>query len=141
MKIYELGRFRFLILSVLVFVGGLSEGWAQFKGSGTGFFITSKGHIVTNWHVVENHPDLAIITQNDELYTAKLKAAHKDVSGQQSRPWHFRHSAGISGCYAASHWSWAAPGVRCAATQFTGRRASSSSSGGSCMSFSKTHSR
>jgi hypothetical protein len=79
MKINELDRFRFLILGVLVFLGGLSEGSAQFKGSGTGFFVTSKGHIVTNLHVVENHPDLAIITQNDELYTAKLKATNKDL--------------------------------------------------------------
>ena len=63
------------------------------------------------------------------------------VSGQQNRPRHFCRSSGISGSYAGIDRASGMAESCWAATHACGRRASCWSSGGSCMSFSKTHSK
>lgn len=40
--------------------------------SGTGFFITADGYLVTNYHVVEGGTEITITTHNDEEYSAEL---------------------------------------------------------------------
>ena len=35
-------------------------------GSGTGFFINRKGHIVTNYHVIESADEIEIVLYNDK---------------------------------------------------------------------------
>ena len=45
--------------------------------SGTAFFVTNKGHIVTNYHVVEGCKDKSKIIYQDNEYKAKLVAKDK----------------------------------------------------------------
>jgi S1-C subfamily serine protease len=42
------------------------------EGSGTGFVIDTKGHIVTNWHVVDAGPPYRVRTVGGRLHKAKL---------------------------------------------------------------------
>lgn len=45
--------------------------------SGTAFFVTNKGHVVTNYHVVEGCKDKSKIIYQDNEYKAKLVAKDK----------------------------------------------------------------
>ena len=40
--------------------------------SGTGFFITADGYLVTNYHVIEGGTEITITTHNDEEYSAEI---------------------------------------------------------------------
>ena len=40
--------------------------------TGTGFFVTSDGYLITNYHVVEDSQYISIITVNDKEYEAEL---------------------------------------------------------------------
>lgn len=41
-------------------------------GQGSGFFISSEGHIVTNNHVIDNAVEIEIVTDNGSTYEAEL---------------------------------------------------------------------
>ena len=47
--------------------------------SGSAFFVTAKGHLVTNYHVVEGCNDQSKIMYNDKEYSAKLLASDKKL--------------------------------------------------------------
>ena len=40
--------------------------------SGTGFFITADGYVVTNYHVIEGGTQITVTTHNDEEYSAEI---------------------------------------------------------------------
>ena len=40
--------------------------------SGTGFFITADGYVVTNYHVIEGGTEVTVTTHNDEEYSAEI---------------------------------------------------------------------
>jgi S1-C subfamily serine protease len=40
--------------------------------TGTGFFVTEDGYIVTNYHVIEDATDVAVMTANGDLHKASL---------------------------------------------------------------------
>ncbi|MFN8672594.1 MAG: trypsin-like peptidase domain-containing protein [Candidatus Sericytochromatia bacterium] len=42
------------------------------KGSGSGFIISKKGHILTNYHVVNNTTKLQVVLSNKKAYSAKV---------------------------------------------------------------------
>jgi S1-C subfamily serine protease len=42
------------------------------EGSGSGFIYDMEGHIVTNYHVVENAEELSVALANGEVYPAKI---------------------------------------------------------------------
>ncbi|MEM2144951.1 MAG: trypsin-like peptidase domain-containing protein [Candidatus Jordarchaeaceae archaeon] len=42
--------------------------------SGTGFFITSDGHILTNYHVIDNWQEISVMTYSENWYTARVIA-------------------------------------------------------------------
>ncbi len=48
------------------------------EGSASGFVIDNKGHIVTNYHVVENARDLVVTLYNGQPYQAKLIGVDPD---------------------------------------------------------------
>ena len=48
------------------------------EGSGSGFVIDKQGHIVTNYHVVENAKDLVVTLYNGQPYQAKLIGVDPD---------------------------------------------------------------
>ncbi len=48
------------------------------EGSGSGFVIDNMGHIVTNYHVVENATDLVVTLYNGQPYQAKLIGVDPD---------------------------------------------------------------
>lgn len=89
--------------------------------------------VLVEWPSSEENWLLAAVAKNGSFRVVRKRSTEP--------PLVFCRNCGISGCYAAALWSRTAAGVRWVATQFTGRRASSSSSAGSCMSFPKTHSR
>ena len=47
--------------------------------SGSGFFVSKSGHIITNYHVVEGCNDKSKIMYNDKEYSAKLLASDKKL--------------------------------------------------------------
>mgnify|MGYP001194661156 CR=1 FL=1 len=49
------------------------------KSSGSAFFVNTKGHLVTNYHVVEGCNDQSKIMYNDKEYSAKLLASDKKL--------------------------------------------------------------
>lgn len=52
----------------------------DWKGSGSGFFISKNGHIATNYHVIENSEEIQVeFLQNDEIrtYSAKILITDK----------------------------------------------------------------
>ena len=49
------------------------------SGSGTAFFVDGKGHIVTNYHVVEHSNDECKIIHNNDEYNAKIIAKDKKL--------------------------------------------------------------
>ena len=49
------------------------------SASGSAFFVTAKGHIVTNYHVVGGCNDKSKIMYNDKEYSAKLLASDKKL--------------------------------------------------------------
>lgn len=48
------------------------EGKVQPVGTGTGFFISQDGYIVTNYHVIHESQSLAVITCDDQQYPARV---------------------------------------------------------------------
>ena len=42
------------------------------EGSGSGFFVDKQGHVLTNYHVVENASALTVTIYNGQQYTAEL---------------------------------------------------------------------
>lgn len=48
------------------------------EGSGSGFVVDKLGHIVTNYHVVENAKDLVVTLYNGQPYQAKLIGVDPD---------------------------------------------------------------
>ncbi len=48
------------------------------EGSGSGFVIDKSGHILTNYHVVENAKDLVVTLYNGQPYQAKLIGVDPD---------------------------------------------------------------
>ena len=40
--------------------------------TGTGFFVSETGHIITNFHVIEDSADVSIVQQNGEVLVAKI---------------------------------------------------------------------
>ena len=48
------------------------------EGSGSGFVIDKQGHIVTNYHVVENAKDLVVTLYNGQPYQARLIGVDPD---------------------------------------------------------------
>ena len=48
------------------------------EGTGSGFVIDKQGHIVTNYHVVENARDLVVTLYNGQPYQAKLIGVDPD---------------------------------------------------------------
>ncbi len=47
------------------------------KGNGSGFFIDGQGHVVTNYHVVEDATDIEIQTIAGRTYSAKVAGADR----------------------------------------------------------------
>lgn len=47
------------------------------KGHGSGFFITSDGYIITNYHVVSDTGAIKVITNDDKTYDAKIVRVSK----------------------------------------------------------------
>jgi S1-C subfamily serine protease len=45
------------------------------EGSGTGFLIDKEGHIITNYHVIENAEELLVTLANGQVYEASLVGA------------------------------------------------------------------
>ena len=45
------------------------------EGQGSGFIIDKEGHILTNYHVVENSRDLAVTLSNQKTYKAEVIGA------------------------------------------------------------------
>lgn len=43
--------------------------------TGTGFFVSASGHIITNFHVIEDSADVSIMLQNGEVLLAKILKA------------------------------------------------------------------
>ncbi len=41
-------------------------------GSGSGFFLTASGYVITNYHVVENSVSIVVVDTNDRDYSATL---------------------------------------------------------------------
>ena len=58
-------------------VGGLGSGQAREAGRGTGFIIDDRGHVVTNWHVVEGADQFEVILADGEKRPAKLVGADR----------------------------------------------------------------
>jgi S1-C subfamily serine protease len=56
--------------------GGTSEGA---KGSGSGSVIDANGHILTNYHVIENAENLTVSLGGDKTYPAKLIGGDPDT--------------------------------------------------------------
>ncbi|MEM9375856.1 MAG: Do family serine endopeptidase [Pseudomonadota bacterium] len=48
-------------------------------GQGSGFFISAEGHIVTNFHVIDNAVDITITTDNGSEYEAELVGADAET--------------------------------------------------------------
>ncbi len=44
----------------------------EFMGNGTGFFVTNEGHLLTNYHVVDN-ADIVAVLYKEELYQAVIR--------------------------------------------------------------------
>jgi S1-C subfamily serine protease len=57
------------------FWGDIEEG----KGSGSGSVIDAKGHILTNYHVVEGAQKLTVSLGGDKVYPAKLIGGDPDT--------------------------------------------------------------
>jgi S1-C subfamily serine protease len=49
------------------------------RGNGSGFFITTDGHIVTNAHVIRNASDITVVTQDGQSLKAKVIGQNRDV--------------------------------------------------------------
>jgi serine protease Do len=45
--------------------------------SGTGFFVSTTGHLLTNWHVVSNHSNIAVL-RDKELHVSRLLAVDEN---------------------------------------------------------------
>ena len=48
-------------------------------GSGSGFFLTSSGYVITNYHVVENSVSIIVVDSNDKDYSATLVNYDKEL--------------------------------------------------------------
>ena len=48
-------------------------------GSGSGFFLTSSGYVMTNYHVVENSVSIVVVDTNDKDYSATLVNYDKEL--------------------------------------------------------------
>lgn len=57
------------------YYGDVQEG----KGTGSGSVIDAQGHILTNFHVVENAAKLTVSLGGDKVYSAKLVGADPDT--------------------------------------------------------------
>ena len=57
------------------FFGGVQEG----KGSGSGSVIDSQGHILTNYHVIEDSQKLTVSLGGDKVYPAKIIGGDPDT--------------------------------------------------------------
>ena len=44
------------------------------EGSGSGFVYDARGHIVTNYHVIENAEELLVTFSNGDVYEAEIVA-------------------------------------------------------------------
>ena len=62
------------VVAITVQVEGYDDYGRATSGisSGTGFFITSDGYVVTNYHVIEGGTKVTITTHNDEEYPAEI---------------------------------------------------------------------
>jgi serine protease Do len=49
------------------------------RGRGSGFFITTDGHIVTNAHVIRNANDITVLTQDGQSLKATVIGQDRDV--------------------------------------------------------------
>ncbi len=52
------------------------------NGTGTGFIWDKQGHIITNYHVVQNHPTARVRLNNQKTYTARVigKSKRHDIA-------------------------------------------------------------
>lgn len=57
------------------YFGGVQEG----QGSGSGSIIDNQGHILTNYHVIENAQKLTVSLGGDKVYPAKLVGGDPDT--------------------------------------------------------------
>jgi S1-C subfamily serine protease len=58
------------VVQIVVDLGG-----GIFTG-GTGIIITNSGHVLTNFHVIEDALSIIVITMDDTIYTATVTATH-----------------------------------------------------------------
>ncbi|MDR3321494.1 MAG: serine protease, partial [Synergistaceae bacterium] len=46
----------------------------RYEGTGSGFFVNDRGDVLTNYHVVDEASEIAIVTNDGKIYQAGLRA-------------------------------------------------------------------